>query len=177
MDPRLFDTLIRSLMAARSRRGALAALLGGTLGLPGLLDTAARKGKRKKKKKKKQKPKCSRPCGERCCRKGDRCADPATGTCVTGRGTCAAGANSCDAGGIECNPNSPITCFCNQTMEGETACVNQFQFASCSNCTTDAECAQPGYPPGMRCIDQSGGCYCENQGYTSLCAPPCPKPS
>ena len=38
MDPARFDTLTRSLIDLRSRRGALAALLGGTLGLLGWSD-------------------------------------------------------------------------------------------------------------------------------------------
>src|SRR5918993_4940418 len=38
-----FDRLTRSLTDARSRRGALGVLLGGTLGLLGLADTPARK--------------------------------------------------------------------------------------------------------------------------------------
>jgi hypothetical protein len=51
MDPIRFDTLTRSLTAARSRRAALAALLGGSLALLGLADsTAKKKGKGKKNK-------------------------------------------------------------------------------------------------------------------------------
>jgi hypothetical protein len=57
MDPCRFDTLTRSLDAPRSRRGALTALLAGTLGLLGLADTLARKGKMGKGKKKKGKKK------------------------------------------------------------------------------------------------------------------------
>ena len=40
-----FDSLTRSLTTAGSRRGALGALLVGTLGLLGLVDAAARKGR------------------------------------------------------------------------------------------------------------------------------------
>lgn len=48
MDATRFDRLARSLTAARSRRGAAGTLLGGALGLLGLADTAARKGRKKK---------------------------------------------------------------------------------------------------------------------------------
>ncbi len=49
MDNSRFDTLTRSLTGVRSRRGALGALLGGTLGSLGVV-TEARKKKKKKKK-------------------------------------------------------------------------------------------------------------------------------
>jgi hypothetical protein len=55
MDANCFDTLARSLTTTRSRRGALVTLLGGALGLLGLSDTAAKKGKRNGKGKKKNK--------------------------------------------------------------------------------------------------------------------------
>ena len=42
MEPSRFDTLTRSVTGARSRRGALAALLGGTVALISLSDTAAK---------------------------------------------------------------------------------------------------------------------------------------
>jgi hypothetical protein len=43
MDELSFDALTRAFTTARSRRGALSALLGGALGLLGLADTSARK--------------------------------------------------------------------------------------------------------------------------------------
>jgi hypothetical protein len=52
MDADRFDSLSRSLTDTPSRRGALAALLGGSLGLLGMTETDAKKGKKKKKKKK-----------------------------------------------------------------------------------------------------------------------------
>ncbi len=81
MDATRFDRLARSLTAARSRRGAAGTLLGGALGLLGLADTAARKGRKKKGKKK------NRGCNP-------RCAAPTT--CL--RGTCA-----CRDGKVLCN--------------------------------------------------------------------------
>ena len=51
MESTRFDGLTRSLTEARSRRGALAAVLGSSLGLLGLADVVAKKkGKGKKKK-------------------------------------------------------------------------------------------------------------------------------
>ena len=45
MDADRFDTLTRSLLAGRSRRGAVATLLGGSVGLLGLDRIAAKKKK------------------------------------------------------------------------------------------------------------------------------------
>jgi hypothetical protein len=63
MDSDNFDGLTRMLMTGRSRRGALAALLGGTLALLGLADAAgkgkkgqARKGTGKKKQRRSRRP-------------------------------------------------------------------------------------------------------------------------
>src|SRR3954469_22461870 len=50
MDPRHFDSLARDLTRARSRRGTLAAVVGGTLALLGLTESSAKhKHKRKHK--------------------------------------------------------------------------------------------------------------------------------
>src|SRR5687767_984207 len=56
MDGEGFDRFARALDEARSRRGAFASLLGGTLGLLGLAETGAKKHKKKKKKRKKTTP-------------------------------------------------------------------------------------------------------------------------
>jgi hypothetical protein len=73
MDPKHFDTLTRSLTAANSRRHALTALLGGTLGLLGLV---ARDGTIAKRRHHARVPKC-RKLKARCKTKGDkyRCCD------------------------------------------------------------------------------------------------------
>jgi hypothetical protein len=96
MDPQRFDRLIRSLTASRSRRGTIASLVGGTLGLLGLAETTARKKKHKKHKK----PSChdgktnggetDSDCGGKCprCATGKRCAsrdDCASALCRNGR--------------------------------------------------------------------------------------------
>ena len=54
MDSYRFDSLTRSLTTASSRRDALASLLGGTLGLLGLADAAAKDCKKIKDKKKRK---------------------------------------------------------------------------------------------------------------------------
>src|SRR4051812_26024409 len=60
MDPHRFDGLARELTRARSRRGALAAVLGSALGLLGLAETTA-KHKKKHHKKKHSPPPVSPP--------------------------------------------------------------------------------------------------------------------
>src|SRR3954452_24323405 len=49
MDPHRFDILSRELSRTLSRRGTMAALMGGTLGLLGLAETTAKHKKHKKK--------------------------------------------------------------------------------------------------------------------------------
>lgn len=67
METERFDTLVQSLTLTRSRRGALAALLSGSLGLLGLSEAATKKkkkGKGKKGKGKKGKGKCGKALGD-----------------------------------------------------------------------------------------------------------------
>src|SRR5215207_1857345 len=66
MDADRFDALSRSLTDARSRRGALASLLGATLGLVGLDRTEAKKTCPPCKKRKKGKCKKNKPDGTAC---------------------------------------------------------------------------------------------------------------
>ena len=70
MDADRFDAMARSLVALRTRRGMLGAVLGGTLGLLGLAETAADKRRNKKggkgKKGKKGKKSPPTPCAETC---------------------------------------------------------------------------------------------------------------
>lgn len=79
MDADRFATLARALTEARSRRAALAAVLGGTLALLGLADTTATKGKDKKDKHKdKKKAGCNvdLDCPGREICNGGRCGPP-----------------------------------------------------------------------------------------------------
>jgi hypothetical protein len=66
MDAERIDILARSLIAAGSRRAALAAVLGGSLGLLGLADTAAKKKGKGKNKKKKPGQACAASCNTTC---------------------------------------------------------------------------------------------------------------
>src|SRR3954469_14795809 len=133
MDSARFDMLTRSLSAHTTRRGGLAALLGGTLGLHGLTETPAKKGKHHRKKRKhRSSPPPSPPastcsdgvqngdetgvdCGGSCprCGNGRSCLsrnDCASALC-SGR-VCASCANrfdcGTDAGGKECFCSSPV---------------------------------------------------------------------
>ncbi len=76
MDANVFDSFARSLSLDRSRRQALAAALGGTLGLVGLMtpdDAEAARG-------------CANPCGE-CgfCKKGKCTRKNGTKKCERGK--------------------------------------------------------------------------------------------
>ena len=84
MEADRFDVLARSLTRARSRRGAMATVLGGTLGLLGLSQTEAKR-RHKHKHKHKPKPKQLR---QLCSPGKDRCSgDLECGTPTT-RHTC-----------------------------------------------------------------------------------------
>jgi hypothetical protein len=61
MDGSQFDTLLRGLTIASSRRGAVVGLLGGTLGLLGLTESEAKHKKKHHKKKKGSSPPASPP--------------------------------------------------------------------------------------------------------------------
>lgn len=87
MDAERFDRLARTLTDTRTRRAALTAILGGTLGLLGVSEAGAKRGKGKGKKKKRGNgPTCSDgtrngtetdvDCGGNCarCANGKRCA-------------------------------------------------------------------------------------------------------
>src|SRR5687768_15838555 len=116
MDADRFDALSRSLTDARSRRTALASLLGGTLGLVGLTKTAAKKTcppckKRKKGKCKKKKPDGSACAGGTCQRgvcqptpgPGDPCPGQTLcdGVCISTDECCTRA--DCPAGSLCCN--------------------------------------------------------------------------
>jgi hypothetical protein len=87
MDARLFDTLARAVTEARSRRGALAAVVGSALGVAGLAETDAKKKKPCPPCKKRKKGKCKKklPDGTGC--RGGTCQG---GRCVASPG-CGAG--------------------------------------------------------------------------------------
>src|SRR5215212_893718 len=102
MDADRFDTLARALTDARSRRGALASLLGGTLGLLTLTETAGRHKKHKKKRKPPPvgtTPPVACPEGQKSCR--GSCL-PSNQCCTDG--DCPALRPSCQQGACTCPP-------------------------------------------------------------------------
>ena len=166
MDPRHFDSLTRSLTAARSRRGALAALLAGALGPFGLAVTVAKKKKRKGKGKKGKDQNPSPPpsgscvdgikngsetdvdCGGSCprCVDGRSCGsrnDCATALC--NGGTCQA--PNADA---DCGSDSRGRCYVGNPVTGGSAVCTTGDstgpiVTSCASC-----------PPGTNCFDYAG---------------------
>jgi hypothetical protein len=168
MDAERFDSLSRTLTDARSRRGALAALLGSPLGLFGFAETAAKK-KRKKKKKKKSPVRCTPQCAGKVCGDdgcGATCGVACGGgqVCQDGRCVCANGGvpclSRCCAPGQVCLDNAscatvcmgetcPAGCSCSfASVEGPQHCgalvsdCGQFP----QECTSTAQC-----PPGQHC--------------------------
>ena len=155
MESNRFDALAQHLVggsrllpdAPRHRRGALAALVGGTLGLASLARADAKK--KKKKCKKKTAPTC--PAGQTCQTTGG------TGgtTCPTGRillsnGTCAttcASPGTFVEGGCQCTTGT--------NTEGQNLLTPSVAVAQCGSltrtCNSTAEC-----PVGTMCL--STGC-------------------
>lgn len=91
MDADHFDSLARSLTDARSRRRAIAAALGGALGVLGLLDrdeaSAAKSGKCKRKPEECEtckKGKCQTKNGKKSCKAGKITPKPDTTPCTGG---------------------------------------------------------------------------------------------
>jgi hypothetical protein len=138
MDPSRFDTLIRSLTTTGtgSRRGALAALLGGTLGLLGLTDIAARKKSKGKKKKKKNGGNSSSPPPP---------ADP-----LAPSPTCSDGIQNGDESDVDCG-GSCSRCANGQSCRGRNDCAGALcQFERCYECFGGGDCGP----------DANGSCFC-----------------
>ncbi len=167
MDANRFDTLLRALTAARSRRGALAAVVGSTLGLLRLAETTAKHRKHKKHKKRSSPlplplppppppplPTCSDgirngsesdiDCGGGTC---PRCA--ATKTCAS-RNDCISAlctGTTCRACIVndDCGTDAnPTPCKCNETNRGEMVCTTY------SGGTVVDDCSQ--CPVGTNCL-------------------------
>jgi hypothetical protein len=179
MDGFAFDRLTRALTANRTRRGALAALLGGSLGLLGLTDTPAKRGKGHRKKKQKQRqqqalppaPTCSDgikngsesdvDCGGSCprCANGRTCLsrnDCASGLCSGG--TCGSCANRFDcgtgAGGKDCFCSTPVGGGPTVCHEGAAA---KLGVSNCDECPADTVCIADVFPPhGLICFKHCG---------------------
>ena len=182
MDAKRFDTLTCWLAESRSRRSALATLLGGTLGLLGLTDIAAKKkGKGKKKKKRRDQGTSPSPpppppgpaapppscldgikngsesdvdCGGSC----PRCADGRT--CATGD-DCASfrcSGGTCQACLNYCGSDANGNCYCAQPVAGgsQTCTTNSSTgpFPNCGSCPTGAICYV--IPGGVGCVQPCG---------------------
>jgi len=138
MDPTLFDNFTRTLTDARSRRGALTAVLGGTLGLLGLAETAAKKGKHvhgegKKKKKKKKKKKAPVPTTQT---PVSPPPPPSCSDCAGGR-TCQAGTCACPAAKPKVCPGSTICRQC--CVKADCTFFDEIT-PSVPECATDGVC-------------------------------------
>jgi hypothetical protein len=177
MDADHFDTFIRTLTAPGSRRGALAALLSGTLSTLTLASTDARKrkgrGKKKKKKKKKKgkdgtepepvepvnpcpdKVLCNGECiaSDQCCSKAD-C--PATSAYRCCNGVCTD--ELIDAGDPCLESRECCSDYCVEHDRGRHECAATCRGKPCSpegGCCRGFTCLATGGPPGrLRC----GGC-------------------
>ena len=167
MDSKIFDSLAQSLHNAHSRRGALASLLGGALGLGSLSDMAARKGKGKKRKRRKGKrstaPTCSDgikngsetdvDCGGACprCVNGKTCVsrnDCVGALCING--TCTACTSSPSNCGAETNGQS---CICRAPIAGGPKVCTKNNTAGPT--VTDCESCLP----GTFCVGPVAGGY------------------
>jgi hypothetical protein len=191
MDPRRFDSLARQLSRACSRRGVLASVLGGTLGLLGFTETSARRKKHKKKHPSPRLPpsppdspptQCQgSPDGALCGTGG--CMICSSGVCVTspireeaacGNGGCLV----CLSGVCSSNPTNYGACAGSGAPSGYCD-DGECKPCSTTTCTVDAQCCAPtvcryGLSGTLRCCVRAGqrppgGCA----GGASLCCQFC----
>jgi hypothetical protein len=197
MDADRFDTLTRTLTEARSRRGTLASLLGGTLGLLGLADATAKnckkienKKKRKacvKKAKNKKKQDCGDliPCGDQCCSAletccGNHCCDSGRDICC-GTGCCFRGDTCCGDGNC-CDPSTETCvggfcfhhCFDEQENLGETDtdCGGTCRDLQGGTCIFRQKCAEDADCQSTVCVNRPdfGGKTCQECRDDADCA-------
>jgi Chaperone of endosialidase len=136
MDADRFDTLTRSLTETHSRRGALAAVLGSSLGLLGLADVAAN-NKKKGNGNKKKRNKGGNPTGQ-LPPPPDSTAPPPDATC-----------NPPCRGGQVCDGEN---CVC---TNGTTFCRSS---KTCQQCCSDEDCCgQANCPPDKPVCRTNGG--------------------
>ena len=146
MDAEQFDTLARSLTEGRSRRGALAAVVGGVLGVAGLAEAGAKKKKPCPPCKKRKQGKCKKklPDGTACpggiCQ-GGRCASP----------TCSDGAKNGSETDVDCGGDCP-RCLNGRTCSSRDDCVGALcKDGTCQVCLGNPECG----------TDDNGACGCQ----------------
>ncbi len=193
MDGTRFDSLTRALTEARSRRAALAPLLGGTLGLLGLAETTAKKHNRKGKKQP-----CL-PCKKR--NTNGKCKKTKADGTVCAGGTCQGGscvetmlpllppppgcvpeplATTCAPG---CGPrtnncNQSVTCPCPTGQDclpnGTCArpCITDLQ---CGGCTSTNLCSIASSDGPMYCIDPTAPMCATLQPCTPADTTGCPQ--
>ena len=176
MDGSRFDSRIRSLTKVRSRRSALATVLGSALGLRGLAEAEAKTQKKKAcppcKTRKKGKCKGVLPNGAVC----------AGGTCQSGicmataappvpppvaplpRSTCTDGVRNGDETDIDCGGS------CARCVNGRRCAVsNDCASGLCSNQTCQECTPGPSCGPGCFCAEaRAGGLVCVSDNLLSL---------
>jgi hypothetical protein len=161
MDADRFDGLVKTLAASGSRRGALAALLGGTLGLLGLGETEAgnRDKRRQRERKRREQDRKHRHSG---CRGGSAAASEGNGKSrrqdASIQGPCGNGgpkANACTRHGQCCTGycHQKRRCRCKKLgrscTEDRNCCANFGQPMTCQNgtCQSSAPGPVPPSPP------------------------------
>ena len=170
MDAGRFDTLVRSLSSAGSRRTILGTVMAGSLGMVGIARTEAKKAKRKKKPlpfnafgclnvgakcRGKAALCCSGICQGKKPKNGkkdkSKCVAHNTGNCTPPRDVCLTNSitvSECDSGGI-CTATTGKAAFCASFTGGGAA--------SCRACRTDPDCEALGFAPGSACVILTGG--------------------
>ena len=133
MDGNRFDEVMRSLRGTSPRRGAVALLMGGALGLAGLAESEA-KGKKKGKKKGKGKGKPKR---------SDFCEGVANSCGLK----CDVGANCCSS--FDCSACRGLVCSGDQATPGKCVCDEGQEYMN-GRCGTQPQC----YPAGALRKDQ-----------------------
>lgn len=157
MDTDRFDQLTRVLRRARSRRGALAALLAGPLGMLGLAFADAEKRKGKRKGGNGSPPPPPPPCAngvkdgaESDVDCGGTCPRCANGKTCVNRDDCAGA--SCTLIG-QCGSDANGLCFCDTPANGgpkvcDTSVATGSAVSSCAQC-----------PGGTTCIELAPGTF------------------
>ena len=161
MDATCFDAFTRSLSTTRSRRDALAALLGGSFGIFGLVHPDDAKAAKSGKCKPDCGPcatcakgKCKKKNGKKKCKKGT-CVPTPNDTICNGTGRCLNGTCNdlpvCAQFGAGCSTANPGTCC------SDVCIVTGMMVAACSfgapgqECIAGTDCASGGCV-GFRCL-------------------------
>ncbi len=178
MDAERFDSLTRSVTVSGSRRRALAAAFGGTLGLLGLPhpdDAATAKS-----------GKCKPTCGE-CerCRKGDckrkngkkrcrpgKCTPTAERTACGSGGVCQGGSCVCASGTEPCDGACVATCGTGETRNPVTCGCCKTNLQSCTPNGNNPACCSAVCAGSVGCAGLAGNspCQFDAQCKSGICA-------